>query len=214
LKRLYQRTKAILVFRYLNFLSSTSRLLCGKDNILIKGYSNVGLKYNVIGNGNYIDLLGVQGKNISIYVRGSNNKIVVKDGCQIRDTILWIEGNDCRIIIGEDTTIESGVLAAIDESTVLEIGRDCMLSTNISIRTGDSHPIYNIGSQERLNPSRNIFIGNHVWLGASATILKGVSVGDNAIVGAHSLVTRNVSESSLAAGVPAKEIRTRIYWKR
>jgi len=52
-----------------------------------------------------------------------------------------------------------------------------------------------------------IVIGENVWIGANATILPGVTISDNAIIGAGALVTKNVPESSVVAGVPAKVIK-------
>lgn len=52
-----------------------------------------------------------------------------------------------------------------------------------------------------------ITIGNNVWIGGSATILPGVSIGDNAVVGAGSVVTRDVAPNTVVAGNPAKVIR-------
>jgi acetyltransferase-like isoleucine patch superfamily enzyme len=53
------------------------------------------------------------------------------------------------------------------------------------------------------------FIGDRVWLGANVTVLKGVSIGDDAIIGAGSVVTKNIPEKAIAVGVPAKVIRYR-----
>ncbi len=53
----------------------------------------------------------------------------------------------------------------------------------------------------------SVKIGNNVWLGSEVTILKGVTIGDNAVIGAKSLVTKNIPANCIAAGVPAKVIR-------
>ena len=58
-----------------------------------------------------------------------------------------------------------------------------------------------------------ISIGNHVWIGAGATILKGVTIGDNAIIGAGSVVTKDVPPNTIVAGNPAHIIRQRIEWR-
>ena len=61
--------------------------------------------------------------------------------------------------------------------------------------------------------SCDIKIGNHVWIGANVTILKGVSIGDGSIVAAGSVVTKSIPEACLAAGVPAKVIKENVQWK-
>ena len=56
-------------------------------------------------------------------------------------------------------------------------------------------------------------IGNHVWIGAKAMIMKGVNIGDGAIIAAGAVVTKDVPARCLVAGVPAKVIKTDIEWK-
>jgi acetyltransferase-like isoleucine patch superfamily enzyme len=52
-------------------------------------------------------------------------------------------------------------------------------------------------------------VGNNVWIGYGACILRGVTVGDNAIIGANSVVTKDVSANAVVAGLPARVIRMR-----
>lgn len=61
--------------------------------------------------------------------------------------------------------------------------------------------------------TKPVCIGNHVWIGQRAMILKGVSIGDGAIIAAGAVVTRDVPAGCLAAGVPAKVIRKNVEWK-
>lgn len=63
-------------------------------------------------------------------------------------------------------------------------------------------------SQRKLISKGEIVIGENVWIGDKATILGGVSVGDNAIIGANSVVTKNVPPNCVVAGVPAKIIKS------
>lgn len=57
-------------------------------------------------------------------------------------------------------------------------------------------------------------IGNHVWLGQRVIIGKGVKIGENSVIGAGAIVTRDIPEGCVAAGVPAKVIRRDISWLR
>lgn len=61
--------------------------------------------------------------------------------------------------------------------------------------------------------TKPIKIGNHVWIGTRVTILKGVTVGDNAIIAAGAVVTHDVPANSIVAGVPAKVINSNVNWK-
>ena len=76
------------------------------------------------------------------------------------------------------------------------------------IRDSDNHTI--IGGKEKTAP---IKIGNHVWIGARATILKGVKIGDGAVVAAGAVVTRDVPPNTLVGGVPAKIIKENVSWE-
>lgn len=62
-------------------------------------------------------------------------------------------------------------------------------------------------------PEQPVEIGNNVWIGVGATILKGVTIGDGAIIAAGSVVTKDIPARCLAAGVPAKVIKTDVEWE-
>lgn len=89
----------------------------------------------------------------------------------------------------------------------IHIGKGTIISDNCRIQDSDIHKIK--GSE----PSSPIFIGNHVWIGMNSIILKGVSIGDGAVIGAGSVVTRDIPAGALAAGVPARVIRNHIEWE-
>ena len=89
-----------------------------------------------------------------------------------------------------------------------------MQSSEIRISATDSHSIVDKNNGYRLNYSKDIVIGNHVWIGARSTILKGVTINEGAIIGASSLVTKNVLANTIVGGVPAKLIKVGIEWKR
>ena len=89
-----------------------------------------------------------------------------------------------------------------------------MFSSLIEFRTGDSHSIIDVVSKKRINYAQDVIIGNHVWIGAHSKILKGVTIGDNSIIGTNSLVTKNILKNSIAAGIPAKVLKSNVDWLR
>lgn len=87
----------------------------------------------------------------------------------------------------------------------IHIGDGCQIGHNVVFATLN----HGLSPQDRKNtyPSP-IVLGKNVWVGANATILQGVEIGDNAVVAAGAVVTRNVPADTVVAGVPAKPLKT------
>ena len=85
------------------------------------------------------------------------------------------------------------------------IGDDCLIGHNAVLATlnHDLDP----SRRADLHPSP-IIIGRNVWIGANVTVLPGVTIGDNAVIGAAALVTKDVPANSIAVGSPARVIRS------
>lgn len=103
-------------------------------------------------------------------------------------------------------------LAAI-EGTEIVLGDDCMLSANITVRTGDSHSVLSAQSRQRINQSKSVVIGEHVWIGNTVLIFKGTEIGSHSIVAGGSVVTgKKFPDKSIIGGNPAKVIKENIDW--
>ena len=74
------------------------------------------------------------------------------------------------------------------------------------------HSIVDVASGARVNPPRDVIIGEHVWIGQRSMILKGSHIEAGSIVGAGSIVTGHVPPNSLAVGNPARVIRSGVTW--
>ena len=110
-------------------------------------------------------------------------------------------GRGGRLQIGTGTYLNRDTeVVAWEEVT---IGRDCMIGWDVLIMDTDQHPVPGRGLQNR--PVR---IGDRVWIGARATILKGVTIGDGAVVGACSVVTADVPAGAVVTG-PRAAVRAR-----
>ena len=107
-----------------------------------------------------------------------------------------------RTVFGHHCTL--GVLESV------EIGEDCLIADLVDIRDHDHNferldiPIIRQGAS-----FAPVKIGNGVWIGAKATLVKGVTIGDNAIIGANAVVTKDIPANAIAVGVPAKVARYR-----
>lgn len=148
--------------------------------------------------------------NITIF--GKNNRLVIEEKVNIKNVHIEIIGNDCFFIIGARSVIGENCYFSVKENnTELHIGADCMFSRKINILTSDGHDIYN-KKGIRINPAKNIYIGDHVWVCDGVTLLKGAHVGSGSVVGMKSLVTKAMPENSIITGVPARVVQTEINW--
>ena len=91
----------------------------------------------------------------------------------------------------------------------IKIGKDVAIAHDVTIMDSDAH---NIIKADYKN-TKPVIIGNHVWIGSRAMILKGVKIGDGAIIAAGAIVTKDVPSNSLVAGVPAKVIKSDVKWE-
>lgn len=89
----------------------------------------------------------------------------------------------------------------------ISIGKEVFISHNVTIMDSDAHHL-----EDRPVNTIPITIGNHVWIGSNVIILKGVHIGDGAVIGAGSVVTRDVPANTLAVGNPAQIVRANIKW--
>lgn len=91
----------------------------------------------------------------------------------------------------------------------INVGEDVAISENVIIRDSDNHSIISPNHVK----AKPINIGNHVWIGMNSIILKGVTIGDGAIIAAGAVVTKDVPPKTIVAGVPAKVIKENIDWE-
>lgn len=170
-------------------------------------------------------------------IRMDKNAKILVDGClrvgeqQIKDakqqTRIWLEegaelhikgnftiGADSYVRVWKDSKLilHNGFFnehVQVTAGDVTEIGDGCAVGRDVVIRSYDGHTISSDGYQI----AKPITIGEHVWIGQGASILKGVRVGNGAIVAANAVVTKNVPDKSIVGGNPARIIRTDIEWK-
>lgn len=123
-------------------------------------------------------------------------------------------GQDSRVLIGRNVSTTSAVGISATEGTTVSLGEDCMIAIGVQLRADDGHPIFDVHTEKRVNTSRDIIIGEHVWLGYNSAVLGGVSIGSGAVVGLSSVVTRDVPNNAVAAGNPARVVRRDVAWER
>jgi acetyltransferase-like isoleucine patch superfamily enzyme len=112
-----------------------------------------------------------------------------------------------RITIGNRVGISGGTICA---ARSVEIGDDTMLGANVTIADTDFHslyPAYRSGHSHPTVAAAAVRIGKRVFIGTNAIVLKGVTVGNNSVIGAGSVVTKSIPENCIAAGNPCRLLR-------
>lgn len=134
----------------------------------------------------------------------------------------------CSFALGENGTCSVGDFTLLNGALVMaqeriEIGSHCLISWQVGIADCDFHPLDPAARRidaEALAPylqerpprpllrSAPVIICDNVWIGMNATVLKGVTIGENAVVAAGSVVTKDVPANTVVAGNPAVAVRT------
>ena len=177
-------------------------------------------------------------KDVWIRMRGSNNTLVVHKEARLKGLKVFFDSDNGRVEIGPSTkglpmlsvTVRAGLDATVrlgrdvsstsrayvsaTEGTSVVIGNDVMLATGNELRADDAHAIFDVDTGERVNVSRSIVVGDHVWLSKDVVVLGGVTIGSGTVVGYRSVVTRSLPNNCVAVGTPAHVIRKNVAWER
>jgi UDP-3-O-[3-hydroxymyristoyl] glucosamine N-acyltransferase len=136
---------------------------------------------------------------------------------------------DSRVVVGDDVLLSSGVRLHLRDAGArielgarsflnyrteivahdrVRVGADCLLAWDVQVVDSDSH---SVDGRPHTAP---VVIGDGVWIGCRATVLKGVTVGDGAVVAAGSVVVSDVPARCLVGGNPARLLREGVTWQR
>jgi acetyltransferase-like isoleucine patch superfamily enzyme len=138
-------------------------------------------------------------------------------------------GRDARVVLGRWSWIGHGTKIRAHEGEVaigaksvlgqectisayqhVSIGRECIVADRVMLIDFD-HGVVEVERPIRLQGiyKRDVRVGHNVWMGYGSCVLRGVTIGDNAIVGTSAVVTKDVPENAVVGGVPARVLRTR-----
>ena len=155
---------------------------------------------------------------------------LVTDGlCFVCRGVHFEIGRDAKVVLGRWSWLGHGTKIRVHEGVVSigaksVLGQECTISCFQHVSIGRECIIadrammidFDHGTDEVERPireqgiyKRDVRIGHNVWIGYGACILRGVKVGDNAVIGTSSVVTRNVPDNAIVGGAPAKVIRMR-----
>lgn len=160
--------------RIRNYMSCKNKLRPNGCKVSLGDSVVDGLKIVSNGSDNEViigDCVRIYDSSVVLY--GSHNRIVINDNASLNQVELFAEDSHNEIVVGSGTKFCGKAHLAVIEGTKILIGDNCLLSSDLHFRTGDSHSILNMHG-ERINESKDIVIDNHVWIGTKVTCLKGV----------------------------------------
>lgn len=138
------------------------------------------------------------------------------------DSVLFVNGyfkvfygSSIEIFPHAELTLGSGYInsgSTIVCENRITIGTGVAIARGVFIYDSDHHKILDENGNQT-NAPKPVVIGNYVWIGVGAIILKGVSIGDGAVIAAGAVVTRDVPPMCIAAGNPAKVIKENVNWR-
>ncbi len=199
------------------------------DLTALRGYSDE--------RGNAIVYEGEHTTPVRIEFGGTGNRLVVHPQARIAELVVafncsngYVEigassgvpplranmrvGEDARIVLGQNVSATTRVGFSAVEGTSIVVGDDVMFASEIQVRGDDGHPIFDVRTRRRVNPARDITIGNHVWVGWGAMILGGSEIGAGSVVGMRALVKGRFPNNVILGGMPARVLRRDIAWER
>lgn len=172
-----------------------------KSRILFKGKNN-----RLVCDGN------VTLKNSNIFFEGDNSIIYLSNNNHSYSLHVSIFNNS-TLFMDEKTYLANTLTLIMSEGKNVFIGKNCMFAKAVYARLADPHLIYDAETMERINPSKSIYIGDHVWIGQEVLLLKGNKIGSGSIIGARAVVSnKTIPSNSLWGGIPVRKLRENVFY--
>jgi maltose O-acetyltransferase len=149
----------------------------------------------------------VRGDGAGTLMIGSHNSFGYRPAFRLGtgEILLQARHPNGIITIGEANVFNNNVSIVSNEQ--ITIGDKCQIGDLVTIYDCDFHEINPATRNRSCGKTKPVCIGNNVWLGSRVMVLKGVTIGDNSVIAAASVVTKSIPANCIAAGNPAKVIR-------
>jgi len=212
---------SVLLSRIYYYFGFNKKKIKGRGNVIKRDCSFLShCNINIIGDNNTLILNSLGGflynrfHNCHFNIIGSNNVIEIGANSTLLNVTFTMRRNNNEIRVGRDFDCYSSTELAALEGTQIIIGNDALFSANIKFRTGDSHSVLDCQTGVRTNHSKDIVLGDHVWVGNSVFVLKGANIGDHSIIAIGSVVPgKKYPANSIIGGNPAKVIKSNVDWQ-
>jgi acetyltransferase-like isoleucine patch superfamily enzyme len=153
------------------------------------------------------DRVGVRARVWGSPVIRNRGTLLIGDQVRIVSTLATVElavDDGGTLSIGDGVYINYG--CSIGATLSVKIGARCSIGSHVTMIDNDFHTL-DPDRRDEYPPSKPIVLEDRVWLGVRVVVLRGVTIGEGSVVGAGSVVTRDIPPRSLAVGLPAKVIK-------
>lgn len=117
-----------------------------------------------------------------------------------------------QIYIGRNCKVNKNLYILVNHGSCLTVGEDCAFAQDVTILSGDSHPVFQIDHPQVYEANSRVEISNHVWLGKSSIVLSNAVIGESSIVAPNSIAGKKYPNNCLLMGYPAKIVRQNITY--
>lgn len=197
---------------------SEEELLALEDNRLMGAAPHlVGSSVEFLGSGNILYCEeGVTLKNARISFKGSGGVVYLAASKHpiCAEIIVW---DGSTFYLGANSYINPGepLHAIASERRTIFIGEDALVSFGVWMRTADPHLVYRVSDMTRINQSRDIVVGDHVWLGQESFLLKGTVIGSGSVVAARAVCAgKHIPSNTSWAGNPARQVAEGVFFSK
>lgn len=178
-----------------------------KNIVMDNSFVRISGKNNILFFENGIKLSGCQ-----IKFNGSNSVVYISSNKHITRLNIDIYNNSV-LFIGKNNYMNGVLNVTISEQKNVVIGSNNLFAFGIWIRTADPHLVYSAETMKRINPSKSVFLGDHVWIGQNVFVLKGTKMHSGSILGAGSVCAgKEIGSNTSYAGNPVRKISSGIFW--
>ncbi|MBO5494938.1 MAG: acyltransferase [Eubacterium sp.] len=170
------------------------------------------IEFNGKGNILFFDK-GVKLYNSRITFNGGRSIVFICSSGEYKTRLKVDTFYDNVFYIGRNCNTTRAIMAVLSERRHIVIGDNCLFSLGTWFRNADPHLIYSTETKKRLNPTKSIYVGDHVWMGQNVLVSKGTHIGSGSIIAAKAFTAgKRIPSNCTAGGVPAKIIGKGIFW--
>ncbi len=150
-------------------------------------------------------------KGCNILFAGSSGYFEVGAGAIVQGD--FFIGEQAKVIIGAKTIFNKRCIFRATAKRKIQIGQGCLLA-NAKFLTMDDLPVFDMKTQQRVNPATDLLIHDRVWIAEHAQVIAGAEIGHDTVIGAWSMVVTAIPAHCVAAGNPAQVVKTNVIWRK